>query len=88
MQLKSYQQNCIRSCIAQHLADTPGPVSARDIAAACGIGYKTTIDALNSMLNMERVARQGSKSGSRWLGIALAQPSPPARVEDFWGRRA
>lgn len=44
-----------------------GPFTGREIARMAGEEYKRTIDALNALLNYERIARLGKKATTRWV---------------------
>ncbi len=77
-----------RARITGHINATPGLLKAIDISNAVGIGYKTTIDALNTLLQTDRVIRHGAKSGTRWSSVILPVDDAPMRIEDYWhGRR-
>lgn len=57
------------------------PLRGRDVARLSGLGYKQTIDALGSLLDMERVERIGRKQTSRW--VKKAGPKPPDPLNAF-----
>ncbi|GAA4032017.1 hypothetical protein GCM10022212_33510 [Actimicrobium antarcticum] len=73
-----------RARIAGHINAAPGLLKAIDISNAVGIGYKTTVDALNNLLQTGRVVRHGAKSGTRWSRAIIPADEAPLRVEDFW----
>lgn len=55
------------------------PLTSYEIAAALQLTHKQVIDALNALLNYERVSRIGRKSSSRWTGFKPT-PSPTAAL--------
>lgn len=76
--------------IATALQGHATPLAGRDIAAAAGIGYKATIDALGRMHDAGSVVRFGRKRASMWALIgtpAARQPDPFGAVEEAWRTR-
>ncbi|RJG05989.1 hypothetical protein D3870_08140 [Noviherbaspirillum cavernae] len=61
-----------RQGIVNYLNSTDRYSSARDIATALDIPYKATIDALNMLRSMGRVARIGRKYSATWGSVRLA----------------
>ncbi|WP_157691783.1 hypothetical protein [Noviherbaspirillum autotrophicum] len=55
-----------RQAIVDYLGSISDFASARDIAVVLKIPYKTTIDALNALHAMGRVARVGRKFRAKW----------------------
>ena len=47
---------------------------AVDVADETKLTYEQTIYALNALLNIHKVARQGSKRGARWASVQFAAP--------------
>lgn len=66
----------IRRKVFDVVQASPVPLRGRDVARLAGLGYKQTIDALNSLLDMERVERIGHKQSSRWAKKAGPEPNP------------
>lgn len=73
----------IRDRIANHLRTLATPERASTIAARLGIGYKTTIDALNALHNSGKAQRIGHKFTARWAS-PVWKGEKALRVEDFW----
>jgi len=57
----------IRMRILTVLESATAPMSAKTIAKKAGADYKPTIDALNILMQHEKVQRQGKKCTSMWL---------------------
>ena len=51
-------------------------MSAAQVTKATGMTYKQTIDALNALLNEERVARKGRTFTAQWGGLHMIKPDP------------
>lgn len=66
-------QSRYRQAIVAYLDDHDSFISARDITTALNLPYKTTVDALNALHNMERVARVGRKFSAKWGSKRLQQ---------------
>lgn len=49
---------------------------AADVASQTGLTYHQTIFALNALLNMGAIARQGKKSTARWGSLILVEHTP------------
>lgn len=71
----------IRRKVFDVVQASPVPLRGRDVARLAGLNYKQTIDALNSLLDMERVERIGHKQTSRWT--KKAEPKPPDPLNTF-----
>lgn len=56
---------------------SPSPLTGWDIANACGLTYKQTVDALNALFNHGKVQRNGRKFTARW---ACAESSPSLQI--------
>jgi hypothetical protein len=66
-----------RQAIVEYLDSADGFSSARGIAMALNILYKSTIDALNALCRLDRVARIGRKFCAKWGSAKAARPSEP-----------
>mgnify|MGYP001066133479 CR=1 FL=1 len=71
----------VRRKVLEVVQASPVPLRGRDVARLAGLNYKQTIDALNSLLDMERVERVGRKQTARWA--RKAEPKPPDPLNDF-----
>ncbi|WP_398308350.1 hypothetical protein [Zoogloea sp.] len=71
----------IRRKVFDVVQASPVPLRGRDVARLAGLGYKQTIDALGSLLDMERVERIGHKQTARW--VRKAEPKPPDPLKAF-----
>lgn len=71
----------VRRKVLDVIQAAPVPLRGRDVARLAGLGYKQTIDALNSLLDMERIERVGRKQTARW--VRKAGPKPPDPLNDF-----
>jgi hypothetical protein len=52
--------------------------TGQQLATLTGLTYKQTVDALNGLLNMEKVARTGRKFTSRWGRLPKTLDENPA----------
>lgn len=71
----------VRRKVLEVVQASPVPLRGRDVARLAGLGYKQTIDALGSLLDMERVERIGHKATSKWA--KKAGPKPPDPLNAF-----
>lgn len=70
----------VRRKVLDVIQAAPVPLRGRDVARLAGLGYKQTIDALGSLLDMERVERIGRKQTARWARKAAPESHP---LNDF-----
>lgn len=63
----------------------PGSLTGHDVAELTGLTYRQTIDALNALFNMAKIARTGRKFTARWGKLVETQPkvSPVAMLDRF-----
>lgn len=67
----------VRRKVLEVVQASPAPLRGRDVARLAGLNYKQSIDALNTLLDMERVERIGRKQTARWVKKAEPKPSDP-----------
>lgn len=70
----------VRRKVLDVIQAAPVPLRGRDVARLAGLNYKQAVDALNSLLDMERVERIGRKQTARWVKKAAPESHP---LNDF-----
>lgn len=60
------QRVTLRTRVLNALATASRPLTGHEVAQRVGVPYKPAIDALNSLLNYERVQRVGRKFTAKW----------------------
>lgn len=55
-------------------------LTGQQVAQATGLTYRQTIDALNALNNMAKVARTGRKFTARWCRVPQALDESPAQM--------
>lgn len=66
--LRFINRQSVRRKVLEVVQASPVPLRGRDVARLAGLNYKQSIDALNILLDMDRVERIGRKSTARWSG--------------------
>lgn len=64
-------ENTYRLRVLAVVEASHGWMTGKQVADASGLTYKQSIDALNALLNAERVARTGRKFTARWGPLSL-----------------
>ena len=79
----------LKEPILSVLRASADPMTGKEIAKAAGLGYKSTIDALDRLLNTEQVSRIGRKSAAKWSMPRATSPAQAAAtaLEAMWHRR-
>lgn len=61
----------VRARVLAVVNRTPRPLTGIEIAKAAKVPYKSTIDALNSLLNNGKIERIGRKHTARWSWVSF-----------------
>lgn len=56
------------------IQSTEGWITGQQVAQLAGLTHKQAVDALNSLLNMAKIARTGRKFTARWGRIVVPTP--------------
>jgi predicted Rossmann fold nucleotide-binding protein DprA/Smf involved in DNA uptake len=76
--LKRQQSKTYRMRVLAVIEATDTVHTGQQLAQLTGLTYRQTIDALNALNNMEKVARTGRKFTARWGRVPQALDENPA----------
>lgn len=79
---KLNQQTTYRATVLAIINETNELLTGREIAEQADLPYKRTIDALNALLNMELIEREGRKFTARWRKVTPKATQPDIKLLD------
>jgi len=79
--VKRQQAQTYRMRVLAVIEDSEACFTGQQLAQITGLTYRQTIDALNALNNMAKVARTGRKFTARWCRVPQQTENPAVTLE-------